>query len=230
METVQNVTLISAFVAGFLSFISPCVLPLVPSYLTFITGVSFVELTGDEAGLRRVRAGALIHAAFFVLGFSLVFTLMGASITFFGQILIQYRHWIRYIGGGIIILLGLFLAGLFKADFLMKEHRLEVRKRYLGVFGSFIMGLAFGAGWTPCIGPILASILLLASTQQSLGQGLGLLLTYSIGLGLPFIIAALAFNSFLTVFKRLKKHIGLINRICGGLLILIGVLLILDVI
>lgn len=207
-----------AFAGGLLSFLSPCVLPLVPSYLGFITGFTLDEMTGR----RRL---ALIHALLFVVGFSLVFVLLGASATALGTALKVYRDWIQRIGGLLIILFGLYCLGLLRLDFLGQERRLHLEQKPVGFLGSVLVGMAFGAGWSPCIGPILAGILSLAATEADLSRGVGLLVAYSAGLAVPFLAAALAVERFMGWFQRFRRHIHLVQRISGALLVGVGLLI-----
>ncbi len=215
-----------AFAAGLLSFLSPCVLPLVPSYLAFMTGLSFEELT-EEHSPSRSRRIIFTHSLLFILGFSTLFTALGASATFIGQFLSDYRGTIRIAGGILIILFGLFISGVFSFGFLQQEKKFHLRDKPVGYVGSFLVGLTFAAGWTPCVGPILSSILLYASTHD-FRSGILLLLSYSLGMGLPFLACSLALNTFLSTFQRTRRHFGVITKVGGGLLILVGVLLLTD--
>ncbi|HEX3273221.1 MAG TPA: cytochrome c biogenesis protein CcdA [Gemmatimonadales bacterium] len=208
-----------AFAAGLLSFLSPCVLPLVPSYIGFLTGMSL-----DDVTVRR-RA-ALAHALLFVLGFSLVFILLGASATALGRALNYYQVWLQRIGGGLIILFGLVCLGVIKADFLSRERRVEVEQKPVGYLGSALVGMAFGAGWTPCIGPVLGAILGLAATSQDLSRGVLLLASYSAGLAVPFLLAAVALEAFLGWFQRFRRYLPWVMRVSGVLLIFVGLLLV----
>jgi cytochrome c-type biogenesis protein len=218
----ENVSLLAAFTAGVISFISPCVLPLIPGYLSFISGVSLEEMKGEEKkseALKKVTLNTLL----FVLGFSVVFTAMGASATFVGEFLLSKLSLFNKIAGAIIILLGLHIMGVFRISFLNYEKRFHTKSKPLGPLGSFVVGLAFAFGWTPCIGPILGGILLLASNQDTMGKGIVLLSSYSLGLGIPFLITAVSFNTFLGVFGWVKKHFRTIEIISGLLLVIIGV-------
>lgn len=227
MSGSQDLSLYIAFAAGLLSFLSPCVLPLVPSYLAFITGLSFEELTQEDHRGKR-RKTVFFHSLMFGLGFSTLFVSLGASATYLGQFLFAYRDTIRIAGGILIILFGLFISGIFSLDFLQREKKLHLRNKPLGFLGSYLVGLTFAAGWTPCVGPILASILLYASTQQDIWSGILLLLAYSLGMGLPFLGCALALNFFLDTFRRTARHMGIITKVGGALLILVGILLLTD--
>jgi cytochrome c-type biogenesis protein len=217
---------ITAFLGGLLSFLSPCVLPLIPSYVSFITGVSFDELKkGDKAHIKRLT---LINSSAFVLGFSTVFILLGVSSSYVGRFFAIYYDHIRIIGGIIIIVFGLYVMGIFKLNFLAADKRVHLQSKPRGHFGSFIVGLTFGAGWTPCIGPILGSILLIASTTGSAMQGFKLLLVYSLGLAIPFLATSLAINSFISHFEVIQKYMRHIMIISGLLLIAFGVILLMD--
>jgi len=227
MSQPQQISGMIAFTAGLLSFASPCVLPLVPSYITYITGASFKELTDVEAR-SRLRWVTIFHSLFFITGFSLVFILMGASATYLGQLLAQYQYWIMKGGGVLIILLGIHFTGVISIPFLQIEKRLEMRKKPLGYIGSLFVGVAFAAGWTPCIGPILSTILIYASTSKSFTTGILLLTYYSIGLGIPFFLSSLAFNSFLSAFDKIKRYMRVINVVSGLFLIGIGILFLTD--
>jgi cytochrome c-type biogenesis protein len=227
MSHPQEISGMIAFSGGLLSFVSPCVLPLVPSYITYITGVSFKELTDVEAR-SKLRWATISHSLCFIIGFSFVFVLMGASATYLGQLLVQYQYWIMKGGGVLIILLGIHFTGIINIPFLHIEKRFEVRKKPLGYAGSFVVGVVFAAGWTPCIGPILSTILIYASTSKSVVTGILLLTYYSVGLGIPFFISSLAFNSFLSAFDRIKRHMRVINIVSGLFLIGIGILFLTD--
>jgi len=223
MKQPQEVSVLIAFAAGFLSFVSPCVLPLVPSYITYITGVSFQDLT-DQETRKKVKWTTLIHSCLFILGFSTVFILMGASASYLGQVLSKYQTWIMKIGGILIILLGIhFILQIF--PFLQIEKRFEMKKKPLGYLGSFLVGIVFAAGWTPCIGPILSTILIYASTSQQMTTGIVLLASYSLGLGIPFLLASLAFNLFLSTFEKVRRYMKVIIFVSGFFLIGIGILM-----
>ena len=212
--------IIVAFTAGVFSFLSPCVLPLVPSYLTFVTGMSLEDL---QEGVNR--KATFMHSLLFVCGFSLIFILLGASASFLGQFLRQYEIWIARIGGVVIILLGLHLAGVFKLTPLMREKRIHLADKPAGYLGTLGVGMAFGAGWTPCIGPILGAILTYGMTQDTMWAGVGLLSVYSLGLAVPFLMASLALDWFLQTFKRFRTWIPIVERASGVLLIVLGILL-----
>jgi cytochrome c-type biogenesis protein len=208
-----------AFGAGLLSFLSPCVLPLVPSYLGFLTGMTLPEVTAR-------RHQALLHALLFVAGFSLVFILLGASATALGRALNYYQVWLQRVGGVLIILFGLLCLGMFSPRLLNQERRLQLDRKPVGYLGSALVGMAFAAGWTPCIGPVLGGILGLAATSVDVSRGMALLAAYSAGLALPFLIAAVAIESFLGWFQRFRRFLPWVMRISGGLLVLVGLLMV----
>ncbi len=227
MSQLPEVSVFIAFSAGLLSFVSPCVLPLVPSYITYITGVSFHELTGAESK-SKLRWVTIFHSLLFISGFSSIFILMGASASYVGQLLAQYQYWIMKVGGVLIIILGIHFTGLITLPFLQMERRLELRKKPLGYLGSYLVGIIFAAGWTPSIGPILSTILIYASTSKNFYTGILLLAVYSLGLGAPFLLSSLAFNSFLSAFEKMKRYMRVITLVSGLFLIVIGILMLTD--
>jgi cytochrome c-type biogenesis protein len=220
----ENVTVLLAFFAGFASFISPCVLPIVPGYLSFISGVSFEEMTSSSAR-SEVRRRIFLNSLFFVIGFSIVFISLGASATFLGQALREQLHLITRIAGAVIIVFGLHMTGLIRIPFLNYEKRFHAKGQPLGAAGALLVGLAFAFGWTPCIGPILASILAVASQQESVTEGIILLGAYSAGLGIPFLLAGLSITIFYGPFNRLKRHLPKIEMASGILLVIVGILI-----
>lgn len=223
----KDINIPMAFLAGLVSFLSPCILPLLPSYISYITGVSFEKLTSGEER-KRFRFLTLTHSLVFIAGFSTVFISLGASSSIIGQLLYKYQDWIRIGGGILVIIFGLFISGFVKLDFLMRERRLHIHRRPIGYLGTFIIGMTFAAGWSPCIGPILGAILLYAASEGSALYGLKLLFFYSLGLALPFLIASLTINSFLTYSRVLKvfyRFIRVIMLLSGLLLIIFGILL-----
>ncbi|NUJ79745.1 cytochrome c biogenesis protein CcdA [Methylocystis sp. FS] len=215
-----DVTFPAAAAAGLLSFLSPCVLPLVPPYLTYLAGVSMEDLELETRS--RARRDILLSSILFVLGFTTVFVALGATASAFGGVLRANLHILSWVAGGIIILMGLHFIGLLKVSLLYREKRAEITKP-IGLFGSYVMGLAFAFGWTPCIGPILAAILAVAGTQETVPLGAALLATYSLGLGLPFILAGLALGRFLAFVARFRRHFGKVEKIVGVLLVFTGV-------
>jgi len=211
-----------AFSAGLFSFLSPCVLPLFPSYISFITGMSVSDLTADLSGAARRRV--MVHALSFVLGFSLVFVALGASFSAAGQFLLDYRNLIRQVGGALIVLFGLYIAGVFQLAAMGRTMQFQLREKPAGYLGSLVVGITFAIGWTPCVGPILGAILSLAGTSETVQRGIGLLIAYSAGLGAPFLVSALALGSFLKFFKRYRPLIPIMERAAGVLLVVVGVL------
>ena len=206
--------------AGVLSFLSPCVLPLVPSYLSFVTGMSLEDL---QKGVDR-RA-TFIHSLLFVVGFTGIFLLLGASASFLGQFFKVYEVWIARIGGVIIMILGLHLAGALRLAPLMRERRVHLRDKPTGYLGTVGVGAAFGAGWTPCIGPVLGAILTFAASQEHFWSGVGLLFVYSLGLAVPFLLSALALDAFLRAFARFRRFLPVVQVAAGVVLVLLGFLL-----
>lgn len=217
MEAVSLGVLIS-FTAGLLSFLSPCVLPLVPSYVTFVTGLSLEDV-------QHSRKTAFVHALLFVAGFSLIFLALGATATALGRLLLVHRQWISRIGGVLVVMLGLYLLGAFNITFLARERRFHIGDKPLGYLGTLLVGIAFGAGWSPCIGPILGGILTYTATEAELQRGLVLLGAYSLGLAIPFVVAAVAMERFIAVFQRHRSKLIWIDRVAGALLIVVGVLM-----
>ncbi|MBG6164105.1 cytochrome c-type biogenesis protein [Labrenzia sp. EL_195] len=221
---IQDVTIIGALLAGVLSFVSPCVLPLVPPYLGFLAGVSLDQLTGEDDEDQTASRRVFFSAVFFVLGFSTVFVILGATASFLGQFIRGYLDYFGYIAGAAIIVMGLHFLGVFRIGLLYKEARVHVEKKPAGALGAYVIGLAFGFGWTPCVGPILAAILFVAGTEDTVGQGALLLSAYAIGLGIPFLLAALFAGPFLGFMKRFRKHMGAVEKAMGGVLVLTGIL------
>jgi cytochrome c-type biogenesis protein len=211
--------IVIAFTAGLLSFLSPCVLPLIPSYVTFITGLSLEDV-------QKSRRAALIHSLLFVLGFTLIFLAFGATATALGQLLLYQRAWITRIGGLLIIVFGLYMLGVFNISLFSRERRVHIANKPVGYLGTLLVGVAFGAGWTPCIGPILGSILTYAASSADLARGLWLLLAYSLRLAVPFLLAAVAVERFLDFFGRMKRQMNWITRTSGVLMIVVGILMI----
>lgn len=223
----QNVTLLAAFAAGFLSFISPCVLPLIPGYLSFVSGASLDEMRGGAGGApsAAVRRRTFITSLAFVLGFSLVFITLGASATAIGQVVMSRLSLFGRIGGAVIILFGLHTMGVLRIGWLYQEKRVQTTRKPASLFGAMLVGIAFAFGWTPCIGPILAAILFVAGAQETVQQGIMLLAVYSAGLAIPFIATSLAINQFFAAFARIRRHYQAIEITSGALLIVIGVLI-----
>lgn len=221
----ENITYSAALLAGLLSFFSPCILPLIPAYFSFITGLSLDELTQDK---KKTRQKVILSTLFYVGGFSFIFILFGASASFLGGVASQYSWVIRYLGGGIILVFGLHLLGLINIKGFNFEKKIHVKKKPFHLMGTFVIGMAFGAGWSPCIGPMLGSILIVAGNQDTVIKGVVLLAVYSAGLGIPFLLMSFFIHSILEIMKRATKFIAIFNKISGILLIVIGLLLIFD--
>lgn len=223
-----SVSLAAAFIGGVLSFISPCVLPLVPGYLSFISGVSLDEWRGqgERPGASRLRV--FTSSLAFVAGFSVVFIALGASASVIGQWVGENLRTLGKIGGVVIILFGLHTMGLLRINWLYQEKRVQTQSKPAGPLGAFFVGLAFAFGWTPCIGPILAAILAIAGTQETVGQGVQLLAVYSLGLGIPFLLTSLAVDRFFAAFARIRRHYHAIEMTAGALMIVVGVLIFTD--
>lgn len=217
-----DVTHGGALLAGLVSFLSPCVLPLVPPYLCYMAGVSLDQLTGEREE-RIARRTVMLSAAAFVLGFSTIFVLLGATASVIGRYVASYSGVLSIVGGVIIIVMGLHFLGVFKIAFLNRQMRMDIDNE-AGPVGSYLMGLAFAIGWTPCIGPVLGTILLVAGTEQTVGEGAILLAVYSLGLGLPFLIAGFFAGPFMRFMRRFRGHLGTVERVMGGLLVVTGVL------
>jgi cytochrome c-type biogenesis protein len=222
---VETISYQAALIAGLLSFFSPCILPLIPAYFSFITGYSADELTKDS---KKIRQKVVITTLVYVSGFSFIFILLGASASFLGRFISEYTFILRYIGGGVIFLLGLHLLGILNIKALHFEKRVHVTKKPIHLVGVFVIGMAFGAGWSPCIGPMLGSILIIAGNQETIAQGILLLSVYSAGLALPFILMSFFVNKVFDIMKRASKTIVYINKTAGGFLVILGLLLITD--
>ncbi len=220
-----DVSLGGAFLAGLLSFVSPCVLPIVPPYLCYLAGVSVDELKGDAATAETGRR-VIFAAIAFVIGFTVVFVALGATASVIGQQIARYYDVLSYIAGAIIILMGLHFLGVLRFGLLLREARVHVESKPAGLVGAFLMGLAFAFGWTPCVGPVLAAILFVAGSSGSAWQGAGLLAVYALGIGLPFVLAAAFASRFLKFAGRFRKHMGTVEKIMGGFLVLTGLLFI----
>ena len=221
----NQVTLYVAFIAGLVSFLSPCVLPLIPTYVAFVTGFSLKELQDthkDSAMLKKM----IINSLAFILGFSTIFIMLGASASFIGQFLNDHKSIIAKVGGFVIIFLGIFMTGIFKLQPLLKEKRFHITKKPLGLLGTFLVGVTFAAGWTPCVGPILGSVLVVAGTSGEMLRGVILLTAYSLGLGIPFFVSTLAIGWLLSFNKKVMKYMNIVSILAGILLIIIGVLMV----
>jgi cytochrome c-type biogenesis protein len=219
-----DISLFLAFAAGLLSFISPCVLPLVPSYVTYITGLTLEELT-SQTDRKQVRSIVIANSLLFIAGFSAVFIAFGASASLVGQLLITYQDFIRKLGGILIVIFGLYVIGVLKFKFLSTEKRMHFTARPTGYIGSFLIGVAFAAGWTPCVGPILGTILVYAGTSDSMLKGVELLASYSLGIALPLFMSSLAVDSFLNYFKKVRGYLYGVSVVSGVFLVLVGVMI-----
>ncbi|NNG05640.1 MAG: cytochrome c biogenesis protein CcdA [Inquilinus sp.] len=219
-----DVSYAGALLAGTLSFLSPCVLPLVPPYLCFLGGVSLDQLTGEEAADRLLGRRVFLASAAFVLGFMTVFVALGATVTALGRFVADYIDVFGMVAGAVIIVMGLHFIGLFRIPFLYREARFHVEARPAGLVGAYVVGLAFAFGWTPCVGPVLATILFVAAAEDTVARGFGLLAAYALGIGIPFMAAALAVGPFLRVFGRFRRHMRTVERVMGGLLVGTGIL------
>lgn len=218
----HDVSVPAAVLAGLISFLSPCVLPLVPPYLVYLTGATIEHVANDESAQTSRRA-VMTSALMFVLGFSTVFVALGASASLIGGLIRAWSAELSILAGVVIILMGLHFLGLTRIGFLMREGRLPIPKP-VGLWGAYVMGLAFAFGWTPCIGPILATVLALAANEASLGAGVGLLFVYSLGLGIPFILAAIAIRPFLSFMQRFRRHLGVVEKVMGVILVVTGIM------
>lgn len=225
MVLTQDIAYTAALAAGVISFFSPCIWPLIPAYFSFITGLSLDELTQDK---REVRKKVLLSTLFYVAGISTTFIMFGGSASFLGNLLAGYEWLIRYIGGGIVIIFGAHLLGIININVLNFEKKIHIQKKPLHLMGTYFIGMAFGVGWTPCIGPIFSSILLLAGNEGTVAKGIALLAVYSAGFAVPFLVMAVFITSMLEIMKRINRYIGLMNKFAGTLLIFIGLLLIFD--
>jgi len=221
----ETVSYQAALIAGLLSFFSPCILPLIPAYFTFITGLSLDELTEDTG---KTRQKVILATLAYVCGFSTVFILLGASASFMGGIIARYSWIVRYVGGGIILVFGCHLLGLINIRGLNFERRIHLDEKPMHLMGTFVIGMAFGAGWSPCIGPMLGSILIVAGSQETVMQGIVLLSIYSAGLALPFLFISFFINRIIDIMRRATKVLGYVNKVAGVLLIIMGILLITD--
>ena len=221
MDDAASVGIAISFAAGLLSFLSPCVLPLIPSYVTFVTGLSLEDV-------QRSRRIALVHSLLFILGFTLIFLALGATATTVGRMLGYNRVWVGRVGGVLVIVFALYLLGVFKFGFLSQERRVHLADKPLGYLGTVLVGMAFAAGWTPCIGPILGAVLTYTASAADLDRGLVLLLAYSLGLAVPFVLAALLIDRFIAVFQKYRGALVWTTRAAGVLLLCVGVLMLTD--
>jgi cytochrome c-type biogenesis protein len=222
----QNVTLLAAFAAGFLSFVSPCVLPLIPGYISFVSGVSMEDMRGESTVRTTSRTRVFLTSLAFVIGFSLVFIALGASATAIGKFMFARLPLLSKLAGVILIIFGLHTMGVFRLAFLDNEKRVQTQRKPAGPLGAMLVGVAFAFGWTPCIGPILGGILAIAGSKNSVWEGVALLAVYSLGLGIPFLITSLAINQFFGAVKKIRKYYHAIELTSGALLVVIGLLII----
>jgi cytochrome c-type biogenesis protein len=223
----QEVTLLAAFAAGFLSFVSPCVLPLIPGYISFISGLTLEEMQGNAAASSS-RGRVLLASSAFVLGFTVVFVAAGASASALGKFMYQQSPILEKIAGTILIILGLHMMGVFRIRLLENDKRIHTQRKPAGPVGAFLVGTAFAFAWTPCIGPILGGILAMAASRDSVAEGMQMLAVYSLGLGVPFLLTSVAINRFFAAAARIRKHYRTIELVSGGLLIVVGLLIFFD--
>ncbi len=223
-QNYESISILTAFLAGLLSFLSPCILPLIPGYISFISGASISELT-DEKEIKKIKIKTMINSIFFIFGFSFVFILLGASATFIGKFLLSNIKFFSIIAGIIIILMGLHLTGLIRIKTLLYEKKINITTKPIGISGAFITGFAFAFGWTPCVGPILAGILAIAGSKETVNQGIFLLAFYSFGLAIPFLLTSYSLTLFFKFFNAIKKYLNVIELFSGILLIIIGILI-----
>ncbi len=220
----DEVSIATAFLAGLVSFLSPCVLPLVPGYISIISGSSLDQLKAQEKDSALFRT-VLMNSIMFIIGFSITFILLGATATWIGQVFLRRRRLLGQLAGLILIVFGIHLMGIFKINFLYRDKRFHNVEKPRGLLGALVLGFAFAFGWTPCIGPILSGVLTIASTKQTVTEGMFLLAVYSAGLGIPFILTSLALNKFLTFYGRFKKHFHTVEVVSGALVVAVGVLI-----
>lgn len=220
IDASMGLSLLIATIAGILSFLSPCVLPIVPPYLAFIGGTSIDDMSEGRDN------GVIVKAVFFVMGLSTVFVFLGLAASAFGQAFLQYQQQMGMVAGVVIIVFGLHFLGILKIPFLNREARFDAGNQGGSLFGAYILGLAFAFGWTPCIGPILGTILSLAAQEGSVQRGVVLMAFYAGGLGIPFILAAMFMRRFVTAMNKFKKHMGLVEKVMGALLVLVGIMLV----
>jgi len=226
-----DVSIYMAFGAGLISFLSPCVLPLVPGYISFISGISFAEIKekgGNTPFLRKEKRIILYSSVLFIAGFSIVFILLGATATWIGTLLLSKISILTKLAGLVVIFFGIYMMGLIRPRFLFKEARFQIKNKRFGYVGAVLVGAAFGFGWTPCIGPILGGILTYASTLEKVNQGIFLLSIYSLGLGVPFLLTAIGINQFWRFFKRVKKYLRLLEVTSGAIMVILGLMIFAD--
>lgn len=223
----QEVTLLAAFVAGILSFISPCVLPLIPGYISFISGLTLEEMQG-AGSVSTSRRQVIIASLAFVMGFTVIFVAMGASATALGKFLYNQAPILEKIAGTLLVIFGLHMMGVFRIRLLESDKRIQSNRKPAGPLGAFLVGTAFAFAWTPCIGPILGGILAMASSRESVGEGMQMLAAYSLGLGIPFLLTSIAINQFFAAAATIRRHYRAIEIVSGALLIIVGLLIFFD--
>jgi cytochrome c-type biogenesis protein len=223
----QEVSLLTAFVAGFLSFISPCVLPLIPGYISFISGMTLEQMQGAGAS-QASRRQLLLASVAFVLGFTIIFVAAGASASAIGRFMFEKAPILEKVAGTILVVLGLHMMGVFRIRLLESDTRIHSQRKPAGPFGALLVGMAFAFAWTPCIGPILGGILGLAASRESVAEGMQMLAVYSLGLGVPFLLTSVAIDRFFAAAARIRKYYRTIELVSGGLLILVGLLIFFD--
>lgn len=220
----NDVSVWGALLAGAISFVSPCVLPLVPPYLCFLAGVTLDQLTEEGEGRTAVRRRVFLSSLAFVAGFTTVFVALGASASAIGRLVLSYMDVLSYVAGAVIVVMGLHFLGVFRIGLLYREARVHMEKKPAGPLGAYLVGLAFAFGWTPCIGPVLAAILFVAGTEDTVARGAGLLAVYSAGLGVPFLLASLFAGPFMRLMARFRRHMGTVEKAMGALLVLTGIM------
>ncbi len=227
MEAGLNISYAVSFIAGFLLFFSPCILPLIPSYISYLTGISFKELSGElnVAGGKQIRTFTVIHSLLFILGFSIIFVMLGMTVTFMGRFLLEYQLILKKAGAILIIFFGFVIAGVFKIGILQREKKIAYRKKGISYLGSLLVGVTFALAWTPCVGPVLGSILIYASSTANIRLGFRLLSIFSLGLAIPFFVSSLLVNSFLLYFKKIKNYMKWVNIIAGIILVIFGIII-----
>ncbi|MBI5634544.1 MAG: sulfite exporter TauE/SafE family protein [Nitrospirae bacterium] len=223
----EKMPLLMVFSAGLFSFLSPCVLPLIPSYVSYITGLSFEDLTGAH-DRKKIRMTTISNSLLFIAGFSFMFVMLGASSSYLGSFLSDHQDTVRKAGGVMILIFGLYISGILKIGIFSRDKRFHLQNKPAGFFGTFLVGVVFAAGWTPCIGPVLGSILVYAGTTESVASGMGMLAVYSLGLGIPFLITSVAINTALSHFKRINRYMRAVSVITGLFLVIAGILLFTD--
>jgi cytochrome c-type biogenesis protein len=228
MTQMENVSFIMAFAAGFIAFLSPCVLPLIPAYISYLSGISFKEISGEltKEEKKRIKFLTAFHALNFVIGFSIVFVLLGLGITYIGQLLLEYQSVIKRISGFFIIFFALVITDVLKVPFLQREKKLSYKRQGISALGSLLVGATFAMAWTPCVGPILGSILVYASSTASMRKGALLLASFSLGLGVPFFLSAFIISSFLVYLQKIDRYLRIIRVIFAIMLAIFGVVLI----